>query len=39
MTLTLKHLTLIVINRRYHLNESFEEILDKLDIWINEGSG
>ena len=28
-----------VINRRYYLNESFEEILNKLDIWINEGSG
>ena len=28
-----------VINQRYHLNESFEEILNLLDIWINEGSG
>ena len=28
-----------VINRGYCLNESFEEILNKLDIWINEGSG
>ena len=28
-----------VINRRYHLNESFEEILNLLDIWINDGSG
>ena len=28
-----------VINRRYHLNKSFEEILNLLDIWINEGSG
>ena len=27
-----------VINRRYHLNESFEEILNLLDICINEGS-
>ena len=27
-----------VINRRYHLNESFEEILNLLDIWINESS-
>ena len=26
------------INRRYHLNESFEEILILLDIWINESS-
>ena len=25
-----------VINRRYHLNDSFEEILNLLDIWINE---
>ena len=28
-----------VINRGYYLNESFEEILNKLDIWINEGFG
>ena len=28
-----------VINRRYYLNESSEEILNKLDIWIYEGSG
>ena len=28
-----------VINRRYHLNDSFEEILNLLDIWINESSG
>ena len=28
-----------VINRRYHLNDSFEEILNLLDVWINEGSG
>ena len=27
-----------VINRRYHLNDSFEEILYLLDIWINESS-
>ena len=27
-----------VINRRYHLNKSFEEILSLLDIWINERS-
>ena len=25
-----------VINWRYHLNDSFEEILNLLDIWINE---
>ena len=28
-----------VINQRYHLNDSFEEILNLLDIWINEVSG
>ena len=27
-----------VINQRYHLNESFEEILNLLDAWINESS-
>ena len=27
-----------VINQRYHLNDSFEEILNLLDIWTNEGS-
>ena len=27
-----------VINWRYHLNDSFEEILNLLDIWINESS-
>ena len=27
-----------VINRGYYLNELFEEILNKLDIWINESS-
>ena len=26
------------INRRYHLNESFEKILNLLDAWINESS-
>ena len=29
----------MVINQRYHLNESFEEILNLLDIWINESTG
>ena len=41
MSLILKHfISLIktVINRRYHLNDSFEEILNLWDIWINEGS-
>ena len=28
-----------VINQRYCLNDSFEEILNLLNIWINEGSG
>ena len=28
----------MVINQRYHLNNSFEEILNTLDAWINEGS-
>ena len=34
-------LTLIktIINRRCYLNDSFEEILNLLDIWINESSG
>ena len=26
----------MVINRREDLKESFEEILNRLDIWINE---
>ena len=28
----------MVINQRYHFNESFEEILNLLDVWINESS-
>ena len=28
-----------VINRRYRLNDSFEDILNVLDIWVNESSG
>ena len=28
-----------ITNQRYPLNDSFEEILNKQDIWINEGSG
>ena len=27
-----------MINQRYHLNDSFEEILNTLDAWINDGS-
>ena len=32
-------LTKLVINHRYKLNKSFQEILYKIDAWINEGSG
>ena len=38
-TLYFNSLIKAVINWRYHLNESFEEILNLLDIWINEGPG
>ena len=38
-TLYFNSLIKAVINWRYHLNESFEEILNLLDIWINEGLG
>ena len=38
-TLYFNSLIKTVINQRYHLNDSFEEILNLLDIWINEGSG
>ena len=41
MSLTLKYFNSLmktVINQRYHLNDSFEEILNLLDIWINESS-
>ena len=38
-TVYINSLVKTVINRRYHLNDSFEEILNLLDIWINEGSG
>ena len=38
-TLYFNSLIKTVINRRYHLNDSLEEILNLLDIWINEGSG
>ena len=37
-TLYFNSLIKTVINRRYHLNYSFEEILNLLDIWINESS-
>ena len=29
----------LVINHRYKLNKSFQEILYRIDAWINEGSG
>ena len=38
-TLYVNSLVQTVINQRYHLNDSFEEILNLLDISINEGSG
>ena len=38
-TLYFNSLIKTVIKWRYHLNDSFEEILNLLDIWINEGSG
>ena len=38
-TVYLKSPAKTVINRGYHLNESIEEILNKLDIRINESSG
>ena len=31
--------TKIVINNKYDLNQSFQEILYRIDNWINEGSG
>ena len=37
-TLYFNSLIKTLINRRYHLNDSFEEKLNLLDIWINEGS-
>ena len=38
-TLYFNSLIKTVITRGYHLNDSFEEILNLLNIWINEGSG
>ena len=38
-TLFFNSLIKTVINQRYRLHGSFEEILNLLDIWINEGSG
>ena len=31
--------TKLVINHRYELNKSFQEILYRIDAWINKGSG
>ena len=38
-TVDLNSLPKTVINWGYYLNESFEEILNKLDRWVNDGSG
>ena len=38
-TVYLKSPAETVIDWGYYLNESFEEILNLFDIWINEGSG
>ena len=35
----LNSLTKLVINHRYKLNKYFQEILYRIDAWINEGSG
>ena len=32
-------LTTLIINHRYKLNKSFQEILYRIDAWINKGSG
>ena len=32
-------LTKLVINHRYKINKSFQEILYRIDAWINDGSG
>ena len=31
--------TKLIINHRYKLNKSFQEILYRIDAWINKGSG
>ena len=38
-TLYFNSLVKTVINRRYYLIDSFDEILNLLEIWINESSG
>ena len=37
-TVYINSLVKTVINQGYHLNDSFEEILNLLDIWIDESS-
>ena len=38
-TIYLNSKTKTIINKRHHLNESFEEISNLLDIWINKSTG
>ena len=38
-TLHFNSLVKTVINQRYCLHDSYEEIINLLNIWINEGSG
>ena len=38
-TLHFNSLVKTVINQRYRLHDSYEEIINLLNIWINEGSG
>ena len=38
-TLYFNSLAKMVINQRYCLNDSFEKLLNLLDLWIKEGSG
>ena len=38
-TLYFNSIAKTIIDQRYHLKESFEEILNLLDIWINESTG
>ena len=35
----LNSVTKAVINRRFRLESSFQEILYMIDVWINNGSG
>ena len=38
-TVYFNSITKTIINQKYYLNESFEEILNLLDTWINESTG